>query len=87
VALERPDALLVGPHAFFVSRRERLVTLAARERIPAAYFRLMVAAGGLMSCGADIAGSFRQICVYTGNILNGVKPADLPSSSRPSSSS
>jgi hypothetical protein len=47
----------------------------------------MVAAGGLMSCGADIAGSFRQICVYTGNILNGVKPADLPSSSRPSSSS
>jgi putative tryptophan/tyrosine transport system substrate-binding protein len=78
VALERPDALLVGPDAFFVSRRVQLVTLAARERIPAAYVnRLMVAAGGLMSY-ADIAGSFRQVGVYTGNILKGVKPADLP---------
>jgi putative tryptophan/tyrosine transport system substrate-binding protein len=79
VALERPDALLVGPDAFFVSRRVQLVTLAARERIPSAYVnRLMVAAGGLMSYGADIAGSFRQVGVYTGNILKGVKPADLP---------
>jgi len=76
---ERPDALFVAPDGFFVSRRVQFVTLAARDRIPAAYAeRETVAAGGLMSYGTDLADMFRQVGVYTGHILKGAKPADLP---------
>jgi putative ABC transport system substrate-binding protein len=76
---ERPDALFVGPDALFLSRAMQFTTLTARERIPAAYSnRDYVAAGGLMSYGTDFADAFRQIGVYTGNILKGAKPADLP---------
>ena len=79
LARERPDALFVAGDAFFTSRRVQFVTLAARDRIPAAYGdRDFVAAGGLMSYGTDIADSYRQVGVYTGNILKGAKPADLP---------
>jgi putative ABC transport system substrate-binding protein len=79
LARERPDALFVAPDAFFNARRVQIVTLAARERIPAAYsWRGTVVAGGLMSYGADIVDSFRQVGVYTGKILSGAKPADLP---------
>jgi putative ABC transport system substrate-binding protein len=79
LARERPDALFVGPDGFFASRRAQFVTLAARDRIPATYWqRDFVAAGGLMSYGTDIADMFRQVGVYTGNILRGAKPADLP---------
>jgi putative ABC transport system substrate-binding protein len=78
-ARERPDALFVTPDAFFVSRRVQLATLAARDRIPAAYpDTLTVPAGGLMSYGTDVQDAFRQIGVYTGRILKGEKPADLP---------
>ena len=78
-ALERPDALFVAPDAFFVSRRVQFVTLAARDRIPATYpDRDFVAAGGLMSYGTDLAGMYRQVGVYTGSILKGAKPGDLP---------
>jgi putative tryptophan/tyrosine transport system substrate-binding protein len=57
----------------------QFATLTARDRIPASYaVRELVAAGGLMSYGTDIADSFRQIGVYTGSILRGAKPADLP---------
>ena len=79
LARERPDALLVTGDAFFVARRGQFGTLAASERIPAAYsIRDHVAAGGLMSYGTDLADMFRQVGVYTGTILKGAKPADLP---------
>ena len=78
-ARERPDALLVHPDAFFVSRAVQFATLAARDKIPAAYAsREMAAVGGLMSYGTDTTEMFRQVGVYTGSILKGAKPADLP---------
>jgi putative ABC transport system substrate-binding protein len=79
LARERPEALYVAPDGFFSSRRVQIVTLAARNRIPAAYAnRGIVSAGGLMSYGTDLADGFRQVGVYTGKILNGAKPAGLP---------
>ena len=79
LARDRPDALFVAPDAFLTSRRVQITTLAARERIAAAYsIRDYVAAGGLMSYGTDGADRRRQVGVYTGRILKGEKPADLP---------
>jgi putative ABC transport system substrate-binding protein len=79
LARERADALLVAAESFFASRRVQLATLAARYGTPAVYGqREFAQAGGLMSYGTAIAVSFRQVGVYTGNILNGAKPADLP---------
>jgi putative tryptophan/tyrosine transport system substrate-binding protein len=79
LARERPDALFVDPDGFFHSRRVQFATLAARDRIPAAYAaRDTVAVGGLMSYGTNTADTFRQVGFYTGNILKGAKPADLP---------
>jgi putative ABC transport system substrate-binding protein len=76
---ERPDALFVAADAFLVSRRVQFTTLTARDGIPATYpVRDCVAAGGLMSYGTDIADMFHQVGVYTGKILKGAKPADLP---------
>jgi putative tryptophan/tyrosine transport system substrate-binding protein len=78
-ARDRPDALFVAPDAFFTNHAVQLAALTARDRIPAAYSqRDNVAAGGLMSYGADLADSFRQVGVYTGSILKGAKPVDLP---------
>jgi putative tryptophan/tyrosine transport system substrate-binding protein len=79
LASERPDALFVPGDVFFYSRRGQLATLAARDRIPTAFGnRDALAVGGLMSYGADIADMFRQVGVYTGKILKGAKPGDLP---------
>ena len=79
LARERPDALFVGRDAFFVGRAVQLITLAAHNRIPAAYsLRVYAAVGGLMSYGTDIGDAFRQVGVYTGSVLKGAKPADLP---------
>jgi len=79
IVRERPDALFVVADPLFTGRSVQLANLAARERIPASYSqRVSVEVGGLMSYGTDIADMFRQVGVYTGNILRGAKPADLP---------
>ena len=79
LARERADALFVTGDVLFGSRRVQTVTLAARDRIPAAYpGRDNVAAGGLMSYATDLGETLRQVGVYTGKILKGAKPADLP---------
>ena len=79
LARERPDALFVAPDSFFTSRRVQIAALAARDRIAATYVnRDYVAAGGLMSYGTDLADMERQVGIYTGSILKGAKPADLP---------
>jgi putative ABC transport system substrate-binding protein len=76
---ERPDALIVGTDAFFTSRRVQLANLASRHAIPmASSTREVTDVGGLMSYGANIADAYRQVGVYTGRILEGAKPADLP---------
>ena len=76
---ERPDALFVAGDAFFISRAVQFATLTARGRIPATYsVRDHVAVGGLMSYGTDFTEAFRQVGVYTGKILKGAKPVDLP---------
>ena len=76
---DRADALFVAPDSFFSGRPVQFATLAAHHRIPAAYTqRDFVEAGGLMSYGTDIPDMFRQVGVYTGQILKGAKPADLP---------
>jgi len=79
LAHDRPDALFVSADGFLLARRMQIATLAARDRIPAAYpNRNFVADGGLMSYGTDLADGMRQVGVYAGKILNGTKPADLP---------
>jgi putative tryptophan/tyrosine transport system substrate-binding protein len=76
---ERPDALFVAPDSLFTSRRVQFATLTTRDRIPATYAnRDFVEAGGLMSYGGDLADLQYQVGIYTGRILNGTKPADLP---------
>jgi putative ABC transport system substrate-binding protein len=76
---DRADALFVAPDGFFTSVRVQFATLAARHGIPAAYSnRSYPEVGGLMSYGTDTLDYYRQAGVYTGQILKGAKPADMP---------
>jgi putative tryptophan/tyrosine transport system substrate-binding protein len=76
---ERPDALFVDIDPFFTSRRVQLVHLASHHRVPATYpGRQFAEVGGLMSYGSNLMDAWRQVGVYTGRILKGAKPADLP---------
>jgi putative ABC transport system substrate-binding protein len=75
----RAGGLVVTGDPLFTSRRNQIVMLAARHAVPAIYiYREFAAAGGLMSYGTDLADSYRLAGVYTGKILKGAKPADLP---------
>jgi len=76
---EHPDALFVGQDIFFNTRRVQLANMAARHAVPmTSGSRDLAEVGGLMSYGSNIADAHRQIGVYTGRILKGAKPADLP---------
>jgi putative ABC transport system substrate-binding protein len=76
---ERVDALFIAGDGFFYSRGVQFATLAVRDRMPASYVtREMVEAGLLMSYGTIFLDMFRQVGIYTGSILKGVKPADIP---------
>jgi len=75
----KADALLVGPDALLLSRRLQIATLATRHAIPTLYnVREYAEAGGLMSYGTNQTEAYRQFGLYTGKILKGIKPADLP---------
>jgi len=76
---EQPDALFVAANPFFQTRRVQLAALAARHAVPTAFsVRDYAEAGGLMSYGTDVTDAWRQVGLYTGRILKGAKPADLP---------
>jgi putative tryptophan/tyrosine transport system substrate-binding protein len=79
VLQKQADALLTAPSALFGARRQQIAILAARYAVPAMYHdRLFTEAGGLMSYGTSLADVYRQVGVYTGRVLKGEKPADLP---------
>jgi putative ABC transport system substrate-binding protein len=75
----RASAMMVGPSTFFTVRRDQIVGLAARDALPTIYGqREFMAAGGLMSYATNLADAYRQAGIYSGNILSGARPADLP---------
>jgi putative tryptophan/tyrosine transport system substrate-binding protein len=76
---KRVEGLIIGDDPFLISQRNQIVALAARHAVPTAYFsREFAESGGLISYGTSIANGYRQVGNYTGQILKGAKPADLP---------
>jgi putative ABC transport system substrate-binding protein len=76
---QRVDAVMFGASAFYSRRTDQLATLAARHVLPAIYpLREFALAGGLMSYGSSLGYLYRQVGLYTGRVLKGEKPADLP---------
>src|SRR5262249_2581566 len=76
---KRAEALLINSDVFFTSRRDQILALAARHTLPViSAWREFPLAGGLISYGPSIAAAYREIGLYTGKILKGAKPADLP---------
>ena len=79
IAQRRSSALIVGTDPFFLGQRDQLARLAARHAVPSMYhLREFVEAGGLVSYGPSIVKGYQKAGAYTGQILNGAKPADLP---------
>lgn len=79
LAAERPDALFVGAHTYFVRDRKRIIALAAKYRLPAMYeWPEHVEDGGLMSYGSSLPGTTRRLAVYVDRLFKGARPADLP---------
>ena len=78
LAERRPGALVIANDGFFISRNVQLATLAARHALPAIFQGAFATAGGLMSYGGSLPETYRQAGIYTGRILKGEKPADLP---------
>ena len=75
----RAAALVIGPNLFFIAHVEQLAALALRHAVPTIFqYRPFVAAGGLMSYGANETDNYRLVGIYAGRILKGEKPADLP---------
>jgi putative tryptophan/tyrosine transport system substrate-binding protein len=79
LAHAKTGALVIGSDPLFFSRRDQIVTLVRRAGVPAVYDRReYVTAGGLMSYGANLADAFARLGLYTGKILKGARPAELP---------
>ena len=79
LAAERPEALFVAAHTFFVRDRKRIIGLAAKHRLPAMYeWPEHVEAGGLMSYGSSLPGTTRRVAVYVDRLFKGARPGDLP---------
>jgi len=74
----RASAMMVGPSTFLRVRSDQIIGLAARDALPTIYQREFVTAGGLMSYATNLADAYRQAGVYSGKILNGARPAELP---------
>ena len=74
----RVGALVINPDPLFAGRRGQLVALTVRYAMPAIYNREFAAAGGLIGYGVNLADAYRMVGVYTGRVLAGAKPADLP---------
>src|SRR5262249_37930160 len=79
ITQEKIGAFVLVADPFFVNRRDQIISFANQNRIPAIYFvREFADSGGLISYGSNLTDAYRQVGIYAGKILNGVKPSELP---------